>query len=231
MKYTNFFLKILIFWLGHCWSARAREPLSKQLSIQNPSSSHGKSYPWESLLFLTLALITAKASRGVKRRAVQETNDDPRHQQNVLTVQLRPINLCCRCHQHPQTRRVRARPRKGCEQEPAPLAFPSLYEGCSIKSNVKELWNFCKISTHLIQFYVRKKWHFVYTLWAFFFELWPLFLTKYRGMNLAGSAKMVPRQPSPLASSPPLDHVLLWRLVVTRARECDWLASLTCDAL
>jgi len=80
-----------------------------------------------------------KASRGVKRRPVQETDDHPQGpgpltstkrartgatqaNQSVLPVSSAPSNSTSQTSS--------ARPRKGRRQEPAPLAFPpSLYEG------------------------------------------------------------------------------------------------------
>jgi hypothetical protein len=79
---------------------------------------------------------------------------------------------------------------------------------------------------YLIQFYVWKKWHIVYSLWALFFELWPLFdgaevwiaRLRQNGPKTAQST----RELAPVRSCAP---VLLW-CSVTKAHECDWLASL-----
>lgn len=61
-----------------------------------------------------------------------------------------------------------------------------------------------------------------------FFWVVVTFLTKWQGMEWQGnqpSPKKGPSQPSLLASSLPVCHVLLW-CFVTRACEHDWLASL-----
>lgn len=83
---------------------------------------------------LTIPPLPMKASRGVKRRPVQETDDHPVPGPSTSTKRARTgatqPNQSVLPASSNSTQTSSARPRKGRRQDPAPLAFPpSLYEG------------------------------------------------------------------------------------------------------